>query len=269
MLSYEALVEQAKIIGLPSTKMRGILREYLQILILKEIYRNRGGKKLYFTGGTYLRLIHSLKRFSEDLDFNSSNISKKKFEKTGDNLRIKLAKVGIKTRIKFAHRDIIFTAKILFPEIENYYNIVSKYSKKEGIMIKLEVNTNKEDVKSETEVVSGFGETFPCLCTNRAMQFADKIEALLKKRRGRHLYDIIFMLSNKFPIDKETLKNLGIMQEPLDVILNRVRSLSLDELTKQANILRPFLFDESEANLVKSAHKIVPKLIEKYRAQLR
>lgn len=266
MLSYDALVEQAKKIGLPSTKMRGILREYLQILILKEIYRNRGGKKLYFAGGTYLRLIHNLKRFSEDLDFNSSNITKEEFEKMGDNLRIKLDKVGIKSRIKFTHRDIIFIAKILFPEIENQYNTVSKYSKKEGIMIKLEVNTNKEDVKSETEVVSGFGETYPCLCTNRSIQFADKVDALLKKRRGRHLYDIIFMLSNRFPIDTKTLEKLGVKQDPLDAILGRVQTFSKDELTKQANILRLFLFDESEANLVKSAHKIVPKLIEKYKS---
>jgi len=265
MLTYDALVEQAKFLGILPTKMRGVLREYLQILILKGIYRNGRGKKLYFTGGTCLRLIHNLKRFSEDLDFNASNITKSEFAQFAENLKVELGRVGIKFRIQFAHWNSILVAKLIFQEIEKQYNIVSKYSKKEGILLKLEVNIKKVKIKGETEVVSGFGETFPCLCTDRSTQFADKIDALMRKRRGRHLYDIIFMLSNRFPIDVKTLKRLGIDQEPLNTIVNRVQAFPADELTKQADVLRPFLFDESEANLVENAHKIIPKLVEKYR----
>ena len=62
MLTYESLMEQAKLRKMPYTKVRGILREYLQILILKELYKVEEGKKLYFTGGTYLRLVDDLKR---------------------------------------------------------------------------------------------------------------------------------------------------------------------------------------------------------------
>ena len=80
MLTYESLLEQAKSRGMPHTKIRGVLREYLQILILKELYKAELGRKLYFTGGTYLRLVHSLKRFSEDLDFNTNTITKQEFE---------------------------------------------------------------------------------------------------------------------------------------------------------------------------------------------
>ena len=70
MLELEALAAEAKQRGMPSSKMRGILREYLQVLILKELYKLPDGKKLLFTGGTYLRLVHQTKRFSEDLDFS-------------------------------------------------------------------------------------------------------------------------------------------------------------------------------------------------------
>ena len=75
MLTYDSLIEQAQSRGMPPTKIRAILREYLQILILKQLYKTESGKKLYFTGGTYLRLIHNLKRFSEDLDFNTNTIT--------------------------------------------------------------------------------------------------------------------------------------------------------------------------------------------------
>ncbi|MBU1656533.1 MAG: nucleotidyl transferase AbiEii/AbiGii toxin family protein, partial [Candidatus Omnitrophica bacterium] len=77
MLTYDSLVEQAKIGGMPPAKTRGILREYLQVLILKGLYKNEEGKRFYFTGGTYLRLVCGLKRFSEDLDFDVKNITRK------------------------------------------------------------------------------------------------------------------------------------------------------------------------------------------------
>lgn len=265
MLTYDALIEQAKLRGLPPTKQRGILREYLQILVLKELYKDNRGKLFYFTGGTYLRLIQNLKRFSEDLDFNAKGLEEARFEEITDNIKIELGKLGIKCEVAFEHWNSLFVAKLIFPKIEKHYNVISKYTKKQGIVIKLEVNRIKWKIKVETEVISGFGEMFPCLCTDRSSLFADKIDALTKKRRGRHLYDIVFMLSNRFSIDRKLLKRFGIEKDPLDVILNRVRTFSKNDLRKQAEVLRPFLFDESEANLVANARTIIPKLIEKYK----
>ncbi len=80
MLSYEALVTQAKLRDMPPTKMRVVLREYLQILILKHLGQVDIEGKLHFTGGTYLRLVHGFKRFSEDLDFYSRGLSRRGFE---------------------------------------------------------------------------------------------------------------------------------------------------------------------------------------------
>jgi len=56
------------------------LRESLQILILKVIYDRGFFKNLSFVGGTALRILYDLKRFSEDLDF--SLIQKKGFDFT-------------------------------------------------------------------------------------------------------------------------------------------------------------------------------------------
>jgi predicted nucleotidyltransferase component of viral defense system len=92
MLTYEALIDQAKAREMPTTKIRGILREYLQFLILKELYKNKYGKKLFFTGGTYLRLVHDVKRFSEDLDFNINKITKKEFELLLETIKNELKK---------------------------------------------------------------------------------------------------------------------------------------------------------------------------------
>jgi len=265
MLTYDSLIEQAKSRGMPHTKIRGILREYLQVLILKELNRTKLVRKLYFTGGTYLRLVHNLKRFSEDLDFNAGAVTEKGFAGLLEETKIGLSRLGIKSKIEFDHWENIFVAKLIFPEIEKQYNVVSPYSKKEGIVIKVETNKPKWKIKTVTQMVSGFGELYPCICTDIGALFADKIDALTKKNRGRHLYDIIFMLANKYPIDKKVLRVLGINKNPLEVISQRVKELTITELKKQAEALRPFLFEESEANFIINAHDIIPSLIAKYK----
>jgi len=264
MLTYDSLIEQAKAREMPLTKMRGILREYIQILILKELYRTQSGRKLYFTGGTYLRLAHNIKRFSEDLDFNTDKMTKTEFEKLLKKIKTELERSGVSSEIKFAHWDNMYVAKIAFPELEKVYNVVSKYSKKQGIVIKVEANRSRYKIETESWTIAGFGEVYPCICAAKRILFADKIDALTKKRRGRHIYDIIFMLSNKYPINKKALLRLGVKEDPMEFILKGIRSFSKIELKNQAESLKPFLFDESDSGLIANAHDIIPSLLERY-----
>ena len=94
--------------------------------------------------------------------------------------------------------------------------------------------------------------------------FADKIDALLKKTRARHLFDILFMLSQKYPIDMKVLRSVGVKESPLEVIMHRVDGFSNAELKLQADNLRPFLFDENEAEMIVNAKTIIRQLIESY-----
>jgi len=94
--------------------------------------------------------------------------------------------------------------------------------------------------------------------------FADKIDAFVKKRRGRDIYDVMFMLSRKFPVDRKFLSYLGIKGDPLEVLKEEAGKISVEELERQAEILKPFLFDEEEAEMVKRAYEIIPLLVERY-----
>ena len=264
MLTYEALIDQARARMMPTDKVRGILREYLQILILKELSRSDAKNRLYFTGGTYLRLVHGLKRFSEDLDFNTSAITEKEFEAIIEKIKTELRRSGIDSDASFEHWGNIYAAQLKFSTVEKMYNVVSKYSGKEGIVIKIETNNPRWRIKEETQVISGFGELYPYVCTDKGALFADKVDALSKKNRGRHIYDIMYMLSNNYPIDKDVLKSLGIKDDPLKVIAGRIKGYAKTELKKQAETLRPFLFDEKDADLLINAHFIIPHLLEKY-----
>jgi predicted nucleotidyltransferase component of viral defense system len=48
---------------------RNLAREYLQALILQSLQRAGAMTALAFHGGTALRFLYTLPRFSEDLDF--------------------------------------------------------------------------------------------------------------------------------------------------------------------------------------------------------
>jgi len=50
-----------------------IVREFLQVLILKILYDKGYFKNLAFVGGTALRVLYDVRRFSEDLDFSLIN----------------------------------------------------------------------------------------------------------------------------------------------------------------------------------------------------
>ena len=265
MLEFETLMSEAKGRGMPAGKTRGILREYLQILILREMYKLPEAKRMCFTGGTYLRLIHQTKRFSEDLDFNTTRMTKNDFEKILKKIQTNLKREGFEIRLTFGHWDNLLVAELIFPNIEKHYGIVSPYTRKEGIVIKVEANQPRWTIKTETLMAAGFGYMFPVICGEKGALFADKIDALIKKNRARHLFDIMFMLSKNYPINTRILKTLGIKDPPLSAILKRVERFSTAELKKLAEQLRPFLFEESEADLIIHARKIVPQLIGRYK----
>ena len=47
-----------------------IVREFVQLSFLKELYEETFSKDIFFKGGTAIRLVYKGQRFSEDLDFS-------------------------------------------------------------------------------------------------------------------------------------------------------------------------------------------------------
>jgi len=50
---------------------RNVLREYLQNYILLLMQKTKMNESLYFVGGTALRFLYGIRRYSEDLDFTA------------------------------------------------------------------------------------------------------------------------------------------------------------------------------------------------------
>lgn len=56
-----------------------IIKEYIQLMVLDYLSSTPYIRKLAFIGGTNLRLVKSIDRFSEDLDFDLRDMSKEDF----------------------------------------------------------------------------------------------------------------------------------------------------------------------------------------------
>lgn len=261
MLNYDSILEFARAQGMPPNKIRGIIREYIQTLVLKILYNSKWTDNFLFLGGTSLRLAYGLKRFSEDLDFNCRNLNKSDFENAAEFIRRELSRENIISSANFSYRENLYICEYRFKDIQRYYSIKDKRGE---LMIKLETNTPAYPLKTENVTISSFGELFLINMIARDYIFADKIDTLRHKKRGRHLYDIIFMLSRRFQISEELLKINGIYSSPPEAIIEIVSEIPDYLLERLAKELAPFLFNEEETKLIRNAKIIIKDLLTKY-----
>lgn len=188
-----------------------IFREYLQLIFLSYLYQEKGANKIFFKGGTALRLLFGSPRFSEDLDFSTdySNLEitglvkniEKKMNRELPNLTIELwhrGKEGIRFRITFRE--------------ENF-----KYP------ISIRLDFHQQRVMAETKI-STLTTQFPMMIFPQVFYLsgksilAEKFKALGSRMKGRDVFDIWFLLSrgiNIGKIDKKAVKNIANFPQPL------------------------------------------------------
>lgn len=251
MLSLEYLLEEAKGNGLPILKKRGVLREYLQVIILNSISRHRFGKSMLFTGETSLRFFYNMPRFSEDLDFDTRDLSFEEFEEILESVRKGLLKEGFSLKVSSERKNNLYAAQLHFKDLMRLYKITDRRGL--DLMIKIEVYKPSWKLESESSVLSLYGYNFSSILLERGYLFSEKLCALFNRGRGRDIYDTLFMLKKGFPFNEDVLLANKIKGLPKEVILNHLEGLSEKELRFLANQVRPFLFKEDDVELVLNA----------------
>lgn len=72
-----------------------IIKEYIQLMVLDYLSSTPYIRKLAFIGGTNLRLVKGIDRFSEDLDFDLRDMSKEDFISMTDEVIKFLQRSGL------------------------------------------------------------------------------------------------------------------------------------------------------------------------------
>src|SRR3989338_10105051 len=92
-------------------------REFLQILILKILYDKTTLDYLSFTGGTALRILFDLRRFSEDMDFSLIKKEGYNFDSIHQELVSGLKLHGLRVEVKLNKKNSVHSLFLRFTEI--------------------------------------------------------------------------------------------------------------------------------------------------------
>lgn len=263
MLSLEYLLEEAKNNGLPLLKRRGILREYLQVIILSSIYKDKYGKSMFFMGGTALRFFYNMPRFSEDLGFDTPDLNFEEFKEILKHIKEGLFKEGFSPEISFERRNNLYIAEFYFEDFMRLYGITDKRGL--DLMLKIEVYKPEWDLEFEPGVLSLYGYNISSALLGKGNLISEKLCALFNRKRGRDIYDTLFMLKNRFPINEGVLAANKIEGPPKKLILEFLTNLPEKELKFLANQVKPFLFKEDDIELVLKAPLYAERFLREYK----
>lgn len=172
------------------------LREYLQHLILRKIFELNLSSKIVFHGGTALRIIHGLDRFSEDLDFHVLNLNKMfDFEACVQNIDNTLQLNGYSTTIKLKTNTPVQSVFIKFSKLLYEANLSPLLT--ENISIKFEIDTNPPWGFSLDKSMVNKYFPFSVIHHDKESFFAGKCHAVMQRQyiKGRDYFDLMFYLS--------------------------------------------------------------------------
>ena len=237
-----------------------LVREYLQAHILRSMHGAGAFAALAFQGGTALRFLYGLRRFSEDLDFALerpehdrgidywARVAKRDFELSG---------YEVEATLRTART--VHSADIKFPGLLRDAGLSRGRGAK--LMIRTEVDTRPPaGATFETRLITRhFPITFRVHDLSSCM--AGKIHALLARRyaKGRDLFDLAWYLTRpdrpfpNFELLRSALAQTGWKGPSIDpgnwrrVLLERVTNLDWSVVIRD---VEPFLEDRSDRQLL-------------------
>ncbi len=179
--------------------LKHILKEYVQLLILEYLATTRYARKLVFIGGTNLRLVKGIDRFSEDLDFDCKDLAKEDFLAMSGDVLAFLRRNGLKAeaRDKDTGRLTAFRRSIHFPEL--LFELGLSCHREQRFMVKLEAQDQGVAYIPTTAFIKGCGLFFPFPVPPDSVLCAMKIAAMLSRGKGRDFYDAMFLLAQAQP----------------------------------------------------------------------
>jgi len=211
-----------------------IFREYLQLTFLSYLYQEKNANKIFFKGGTALRLLFGSSRFSEDLDFsanyNDLEITKL-LKKIEGKINRELPGLTIKSLYK-GKEGIRFRI--------TYSQDIFKYP----FSIRLDFHRQKSIVNTQ---VSTLTTQFPIMIFPQIVHLSgegiliEKFEALNSRNKGRDVFDIWFLLSKGIHIEivkDKIIKNIenfpqSLLEKDLGTFLPRNQKQIIPNLKEE------------------------------------
>lgn len=252
------------------TEARNRLREALQARLLASLQRAGAMVPLAFQGGTALRFLYSIRRYSEDLDFALERPERGyDFRSWLQKAKSDFVREGFEVEIKASDQRIVHSAFVSIPGL--LADLGLSPHRGEKVSIKVEIDTRPpEGATLETTVVRRH-ETLRLQHHDKGSLLAGKLHAILQRPypKGRDIYDLIWYLSERsWPAPNLDLLNNALRQSGWSSdsltpetwrapVAAKISDLDWDRVTVD---VRPFLERAGEIDLVTRENAL--KLLE-------
>lgn len=235
---------------------RYMLKEYLQLLILDHLATTPYINKVSFIGGTNLRLIQGIDRFSEDLDFDCKELSEQEFMAMTDSIvqHLRQNNLEVETRDTPNPKLTAFRRNLFFPQM--LFNLGLTGHKEERLLMKIEVQDQGVEYQPVVANINKMGFFFNIQVPPLDVLCAMKFSAIISRQKGRDFYDTIFLLSKTKPNLPFLQVRTGIssIEELKAAITERLKGVDLNQ--KRRDFMH-LLFNESNADRILQFPEIV------------
>jgi len=232
------------------------VREFLQILALKILSDKGYFRNAAFVGGTALRIIHGIRRFSNDLDFSLVDKKEFNFVNVVTDLEKEIRLFGLDVEMKPKVEKVVQSVFVKFPGVLNEAGVTAFSGQK--LAIKVEVDTNPPSGGIMRSSLINKTYLFTVTSFDLSSLFATKLHACLfrKYSKGRDFYDLIWYLGKKVLPNYKLLNNAIKQTEGKDMHLGRdnikqflVERIKHVDFGSAKKDVEPFLEDKQELNL--------------------
>ena len=188
------------------------LREYLQAFIMRSLHESEAARAVAFVGGTALRFLEDLPRFSEDLDF--SRVSAEGYEPVRwlEKLKRDLHFAGFDSTIRWIEREPVQVAWVRTPHLLAEAGLSGHARQNLSVKLEIDIRPPAGAALQRTLVTRHF--TFVVSHYDLPSLMAGKLHALLTRGypKGRDWYDLIWYRSRRPPLEP----NVQLLQNALD-----------------------------------------------------
>lgn len=193
---------------------RNRAREYLQARILEALQRSGAMIPLAFHGGTALRFLHRIPRYSEDLGFTLERRGRGfDFRSALTAVRSAFLAEGYQVEIKLSEKQTVQKAFVKFGGLP--FEACLSPHRSEVLAVKLEIDTNPPaGAGIETTLIRHF-VPLNIQHHDKPSLLSGKLHALLMRAhtKGRDLYDLMWYLSDRtWPAPNLELLNNALAQ---------------------------------------------------------
>ncbi len=255
------------------TDAENALKEVIQEITLLGLSRSNFFEKAAFYGGTSLRILYGLPRFSEDLDFTlfkpDPEFSLKPYLVA---VQKELFAFGFETEVASVDKSIESTVdsafvkantKIHLLKIQSLNQFSSQIQSNAKLQVKFEIDT---DCVAEFETEPRYllqPTSFAVISLKLPDLFAGKLHALLYRKwkgriKGRDFYDFVWYMKQRTPVRLKYLRQKALQSGHIQIgeletledlkktLIQRFKALYIEQIKKD---VYPFIKDQKELDI--------------------